>query len=55
MIFKLLFALAVGLFFYFKANQDMLVGIIITGLVFIILLKIFKNKKKKDYTPYWNR
>ena len=53
---KLIVALLIGLYFYFKSNQDVLVAVIIAGIVFLILSKIFKNKKKKvDYTPYWHR
>jgi len=56
MWFKLIAAILVGLYFFFKANQDILVGVIIALVVLLILNKIFKGKKKKqDYTPYWHR
>lgn len=55
MWFKVIVALLIGLYFYFKANQDILVGLIIALVILLILNKLFKGRKKKDYTPYWHR
>jgi cytosine/uracil/thiamine/allantoin permease len=46
-------AFLAGLYFFFKSNQDWLVGIIIALIVFLILKKIFGRKKQK--VVYVNR
>lgn len=47
---KLIVSILIGLFFYFKSNNDILVGVIIAAVAYLILRKIFKDKKKR-HTP----
>ncbi len=46
MIIRAIVAILIGLYFFFKSNNDILVGVIIAAVVYLILRKIFKSKKK---------